>query len=68
MTLHVAPEGRSAQVKRLITFWQLWHTYGGQGGLIRAGCWSRASVYRLAAEFREVFGCDVAEFNPRRTR
>lgn len=51
-------------VSRLLGFWVLWHSYGTLSGLVDAGIMSRAAAYRNRADFVQVFGCNVEDFQP----
>jgi hypothetical protein len=51
-------------VQRLLGFWLCWHVMGGLDGLLAAGHWSRAGVYRNRREFLEVFGVEVEVWAP----
>jgi hypothetical protein len=45
--------------QRLLGYWMLWHSFGGQEALLKAGIISRAGVYNQRAEFKKVFKIDV---------
>jgi hypothetical protein len=51
-------------IGRLLGFWVLQASYGDHFALIESGVSSRANVYKQLAEFRDVFGVDVADFLP----
>lgn len=51
-------------IQRLLGFWALWHTYGDLDGLIGAGLISRSGAYTQRREFRDMFGVDVADWQP----
>lgn len=49
-------------VQRLLGFWMMWHMYGGREGIFAAGVMAHSTYYRQEAEFRVVFGEDVADW------
>lgn len=60
LTLRIA----GTTVQRLLGFWVLHATYGDLFGLVDAGVFSRAGVYKWSKEFRDLFGVEVGEFLP----
>lgn len=59
-----AQKAAGHQVQRLIGFWFLWHYYGGKKPLLDMGMLSVAGEKRQRAQFRQVFGVEVADFFP----
>ena len=61
----LAARGAGSTIQRLLGFWVMQATYGGDlAGLVERGFYSRAGVWKSATEFRDLFGCDVADFLP----
>jgi hypothetical protein len=61
----VAARGAGSTIQRLLGFWAMQATYGGDlSGLVERGFYSRAGVWKSSTEFRDLFGCDVADFLP----
>ena len=63
----VAPlAGRYAgqMIQRLLGFWVMQAVYGDVMTLVDAGVYSRSTCYKQAAEFRDAFGMDAADFLP----
>lgn len=52
-------------VQRMLGFWVLWHALGGSVADVEAArIISRRGIYAQRAEFLEVFGVDVDEYQP----
>jgi hypothetical protein len=52
-------------VRRLLSFWMLWHAYGGdRDRLLASSVTSQSVMYVNLREFREVFGVEVSDFLP----
>lgn len=52
-------------VQRLLGFWVVWHTYGGDVQVMQTRArLSRAAIYRQMQEFERVFGVRVEQWEP----
>ena len=55
----------TAQVMRLLGYWQVWSvTPGGRAEIVDRGWMGRRQAFQTEADFRSVFGCRVADFDP----
>lgn len=49
---------------RLVGYWHTHQVVGGRAQIIDRGMMSRRAAYQAEADFREVFGVDVTEWDP----
>lgn len=67
LTPILGPLARAYAGKRVLHtlgFWTAVHAYGSRKAVVEAGICSRASAYNLAAEFREMYGVEVEDWQP----
>lgn len=60
----IAKDRAGHQIQRLLGFWMCWHNWGGMEAMLASGHWAQSNLYKQRAEFREVFGVDVAACYP----
>lgn len=51
-------------VMRLLGYWQVHRMVGGRAEIVDHGWMSRRAAYAAEADFRRVFGCEVADWDP----